>query len=117
MGGLDLPMADSVLAVTGPMFEGIGEFQAEELKGIQVDMAQFTADYDSKLEAIKEKWELMDNGPQLFDPFKIYTSVDMPYFESPSQYIGRETTSNVEGICGYNAIASYVDNALDLTVI
>ena len=117
MGGLDLPMADSVLAVTGPMFEGIGEFQAAELKGIQADMAQFTADYESKLEAIKEKWELMDNGPQLFDPFKIYTSVDMPYFESPSQYIGRKTTSNVEDICGYNAIASYVDNALDLTVI
>ena len=71
----------------------------------------------TKYEEIQIVRDSLDQGQKLFDPMQIYTAVDMPYFESPSAFVTRKTTTNVADLVGYSSIVNYVDNALNLSVI
>lgn len=112
-----LPMADSILSITGPGFNAVSEYQQAELSSLYSQIASYQAEVATKYEEIQAVRDSLDQGQKLFDPMQIYTAVDMPYFESPSAFVTRKTTTNVADLVGYSSIVNYVDNALDLTVI
>ena len=112
-----LPMADSILSITGPGFNAVSEYQQDELSSLYSQIASYQAEVATRYEEIQAVRDSLDQGQKLFDPMQIYTAVDMPYFESPSAFVTRKTTTNVADLVGYSSIVNYVDNALDLTVI
>lgn len=112
-----LPMADTMLSITGPGFNAVSEYQQAELSSLYSQMASYQAEVATKYEEIQTARDSLDQGQKLFDPMQIYTAVDMPYFESPSAFVTRKTTTNVADLVGYSSIVNYVDNALNLTVI
>ena len=112
-----LPMADTMLSITGPGFNAVSEYQQAELSSLYSQMASYQAEVATKYEEIQAARDSLDQGQKLFDPMQIYTAVDMPYFESPSAFVTRKTTTNVADLVGYSSIVNYVDNALNLSVI
>ena len=112
-----LPMADSILSITGPGFNAVSEYQQDELSSLYSQMSSYQAEVATKYEEIQIVRDSLDQGQKLFDPMQIYTAVDMPYFESPSAFVTRKTTTNVADLVGYSSIVNYVDNALNLAVI
>ena len=108
-----LPYADSVLAMTGPMFNAIQEVTAEALQDITAAYNTMMAEYEVKQKELAELWKELQ-PPSRLDPLGIFTAVDMPVFENPNQYIERKTTSNIADIVGYNAIQTFYENALNL---
>lgn len=108
-----LPYADSVLAMTGPMFNAIQEVTAEALQDITAAYNTMMAEYEVKQKELAELWKELQ-PPSRLDPLGIFTAVDMPLYESPAQYIERKTTSNIADIVGYNAIQTFYDTALNL---
>ena len=112
-----LPMADTMLSITGPGFNAVSEYQQAELSSVYSQMSSYQAEVATKYEEIQAARDSLDQGQKLFDPMQIYTAVDMPYFESPSAFVTRKTTTNVADLVGYSSIVNYVDNALNLSVI
>lgn len=108
-----LPYADSVLAMTGPMFDAVQSVTAEAIEDISSAYNTMMDEYKVKQKEIAEAWKELQ-PPSRLDPLGIFTAVDMPVFESPNQYIERKTTSNIADIVGYNAIQTFYENALNL---
>ena len=108
-----LPYADSVLAMTGPMFDAVQSVTAEAIEDISSAYNTMMDEYKVKQKEIAEAWKELQ-PPSRLDPLGIFTAVDMPIFENPSQYIERKTTSNIADIVGYNAIQTFYDTALNL---
>ena len=108
-----LPYADSVLAMTGPMLDAAQSVQVEALEDITSAYNTMMDAYAVKQKEMAELWKELQ-PPSRLDPLGIFTAVDMPVFENPSQYIERKTTSNIADIVGYNAIQTFYENALNL---
>ena len=108
-----LPYADSVLAMTGPMLDAAQSVQVEALEDITSAYNTMMDAYETKQKEMAELWKELQ-PPSRLDPLGIFTAVDMPVFENPTQYIERKTTSNIADIVGYNAIQTFYENALNL---
>ena len=99
--------------MTGPMFDAVQSVTAEAIEDISSAYNTMMDEYKVKQKEIAEAWKELQ-PPSRLDPLGIFTAVDMPVFENPSQYIERKTTSNIADIVGYNAIQTFYENALNL---
>ena len=111
----ELPYADSILATTGPMYNAIGEVTADKFTSLYNDYSEFMEEYSGREDELSAMWKELQPSNRL-DPLGIYTSIDMPAYESPNQYIARKTTTNIADLVGYTAVQNFVDNQLNLDV-
>ena len=70
-----LPYADSVLAMTGPMFDAIQSVQVEALEDITSAYNTMMDEYKTKQKEIAELWKELQ-PPSRLDPLGIFTAVD-----------------------------------------
>lgn len=111
-----LPYADTMLAMSGPMSAASNEVLMESVQQVTNEYTAFMDEYKVKQEELTKLWEELQ-PPNRLDPLGIFTAVDMPLFENPSQYIERKTTSNIADFVGYNAIESFFKNSLNLQLV